>query len=536
MKQHFKWDLFISHSRADEKIAESLAHELRELAFLTWGGLTTKQKSSKQIADAMEESAVCIVLFGQGSTPCWDDSVCEAIIARTRRTDGTFRVIPIIFPKVVSAGLDIKVSECESLCSERAPDTFIHFENGTDDELAIQQLVLRIRGVDQRETKKWTAGSFRLATRVRAKNAFDIDWAALMSNQSVKKDDELIPAPSTVTFLDDDEIARSLAPFGGERTHYFQISDSENVSREAIQNWKPKQQHICLSDDNRVKLETQFFDAYRSIDYALISGVIQDIHRSMLVLHSSVQDKQEPDKEQSIRVMPGYTNLGQCSGAIQRMTDVWPSAKDGTLTGEIITATNGQQVEMSALPVPLFVSKGHFVVSSCHERVFETHDHFLDSLSNSVVEECEDQFGQDVPFDERRQYNSYVLGSGVEGVLCVFLAASDCSKVMSRTKTPTKHDTRTFPCGNTDLELMTHHRNFEAGLFSLPKQMSNYKKALHLKCTQYRGANAYLYCSQLAEEWLVIKRLQEALANESDGLQTILGGANELRIFWLAVT
>lgn len=183
MTKIYKYDVFISHSTDDQDFAHHLAERLRRLDFHVWGGRKAKNQVSKQIATAMEESAVCVLLFGpSGKSPWPDEYVWSAISNRIERTYGRFRVIPILLPRLVSADREMVAVWKQPWASRRQTGTFIRFENDMLDDEAIHQLVLKIRGADRVEESTWNNSYFRESIRQRARNALNVDWAKLITS------------------------------------------------------------------------------------------------------------------------------------------------------------------------------------------------------------------------------------------------------------------------------------------------------------------------------------------------------------------
>src|SRR5437016_8634858 len=103
MTKTYKYDVFISHSAANGAFARHLATELRKLEFHVWSPSRLTRLASKRIVHVMENSAVCVLLFGpDGKSPWVNRFVWSAISDRIRRTEGKFRVIPILLPTVLA--------------------------------------------------------------------------------------------------------------------------------------------------------------------------------------------------------------------------------------------------------------------------------------------------------------------------------------------------------------------------------------------------------------------------------------------------
>lgn len=183
MTKIYKYDVFISHSNEDADLAQNLAAKLRQLEFHVWSERKEKNQQSQKAAAAMEDSAVCILLFGPGlSSPWKDEYVWSAITDRIQRTSGIFRVIPVLLTSILRLpGEIIAVSKGRPL-SQHYKDTVVRFESGLEDDRAIRQLVLRIRGIDSTKQTIWSHPFLREKVRQRAKNVFNVDWTKLIAS------------------------------------------------------------------------------------------------------------------------------------------------------------------------------------------------------------------------------------------------------------------------------------------------------------------------------------------------------------------
>ncbi len=185
MTRAFEYDVFISHSTATRAFARHLASKLRELDFHVWTPSRLTRPGSKRIAEVMENSAVCILLFGpEGNSPWANKFVWSAISNRIHRTDGKFRVIPVLLRAEGSRDNQLITEWNESWQGRHQAGPFIRFGNNLDED-AINRLVLRIRGVDYREESIWNDAGFREKIRHRAQNFLNVNWLTLANSVEV---------------------------------------------------------------------------------------------------------------------------------------------------------------------------------------------------------------------------------------------------------------------------------------------------------------------------------------------------------------
>src|SRR5215213_383922 len=135
----YNYDVFISHSSEDTASARRLADKLNEFDFLcSWG----TELIPKQMIDVMEDSAVCLLLYGAGgNSPWFDDTIRAAIQNRIERMRGAFRVIPVLLPGATGSEEGEMVWSGGGIeRSQRLAIEFIRFESSLDETEAIQYL------------------------------------------------------------------------------------------------------------------------------------------------------------------------------------------------------------------------------------------------------------------------------------------------------------------------------------------------------------------------------------------------------------
>jgi hypothetical protein len=210
MSNIYNYDLFISCAYEDKDSAQLLSRKLRELDFLAWFDVPEIEEGEifiEKIREAMENSAVCVFLIGAGGQSPWaHDSVWSAIHSRLERTRGAFRIITVSLPDahVDSSGTLMGLAKTQ-LISYQQQWAIVRFKESLNDEDALHELVLRIRGVEPNDQSDWLEGSFRKSVRLRAQNALNVDWHKLVldlystSFDTFEQEDEVILQPDKVS-------------------------------------------------------------------------------------------------------------------------------------------------------------------------------------------------------------------------------------------------------------------------------------------------------------------------------------------------
>jgi len=178
MSTAYKYDIFLCYAENDEDSAQALAEELSRLGFCISKGLRGKHQLSKQLIAAMEDSAVGVLLFSSNDKASGlDENLKLAIHQRTESTNGIFRLVPVLLSKTVPT--ERMIQDIADVSQNRI-GAFVCFNHGAADRIAIDQLVMRIRGVGT-EVEIWSDSYFRDRVRQRAKNFLNVNWSELVS-------------------------------------------------------------------------------------------------------------------------------------------------------------------------------------------------------------------------------------------------------------------------------------------------------------------------------------------------------------------
>lgn len=187
MSNIYNYDLLISCAPEDEGSAHLLSRKLRELDFHVWFGMPKVEEDEffiERFRKAVETSAACVLLLGVDVKVPWaDKSGWLAIRSKLQRMHGTFRVIAVTLPGVSadSAGWFTSLIEPQ-LVNYGRRWSVIRFKESLDEEDAIHELILRIRGVEPTDQSDWFQESFRKVLCSRAQNALSVDWHKLASD------------------------------------------------------------------------------------------------------------------------------------------------------------------------------------------------------------------------------------------------------------------------------------------------------------------------------------------------------------------
>ncbi len=150
-----KYDVFISYSNEDRAWAQLVHHSLTRRGFVSsFDDCDSLNENFRdKIFEALYDSAVCVLIIGSRKHSPWcDDDIGEAIDERVSNSHGEYRVVRTHYPDVI------------------------------DDPEKLRELIRLIRGADRQpsllanpKTREWA--------RMRAKNALDVDWDKLCSDQ-----------------------------------------------------------------------------------------------------------------------------------------------------------------------------------------------------------------------------------------------------------------------------------------------------------------------------------------------------------------
>lgn len=207
MSNIYNYDLFISCTSEDKDSAHLLSRKLRELDFFAWFDVPKVEEDSsfiEKFREAMETSAVGVLLLGaSGKVPCANDSVWSAIHSKLEHINSAFRIIIVTLPGVHpdAAGTLTCLTKTQPI-NTRQRWTVIHCKESLNEKEVIDELVLRIRGVDPNDQSECVQRVFRKAVRVRAQNALNVDWHKLVSDlyaapfEALEQRDEALPQPN----------------------------------------------------------------------------------------------------------------------------------------------------------------------------------------------------------------------------------------------------------------------------------------------------------------------------------------------------
>jgi len=237
----YKYDVFLSYAQKDSLLGRSLADKLEQRGFITWFSVReheTQRDWAQVVAGAVESSAVCVLLFGANNELPWDDEcVPSAIEARIESTHGEFRVIPVLLLQQ-NSDFSAKFPAIKDTCLRgQKLGAFVRFKTTLDDNEAIQELILKIRGVDPDERSPWNNEWFRTFIDHRAENALNVNWSKLASevfslaaNANEQNSETEVELDELKTEL---ELLSSITPDYSSRQRrvrlWYQISDAYQI-------------------------------------------------------------------------------------------------------------------------------------------------------------------------------------------------------------------------------------------------------------------------------------------------------------------
>ena len=137
-----RYDVFLSHNRADKVSVEQLAVRLEDETglkpFLDKWHLVPGEPWQEAIEEALDNSAACAVFLGPGGLGSWENEEMRNALERRVR-DKSFRVIPVLLP-----GAD--PGDSATLPSTLSRMTWVSFSSGLDNAEAFRQLIAGIKG------------------------------------------------------------------------------------------------------------------------------------------------------------------------------------------------------------------------------------------------------------------------------------------------------------------------------------------------------------------------------------------------------
>jgi hypothetical protein len=138
-----RYDVFLSHNRADAAMVEVLARRLRDEGglnlFLDTWHLVPGEPWQEGLEAALSASGACAVFLGAAGLGTWDNEAMRAALEQ-RVDNPEFRVIPVLLPAAA-------LPERGKLPPFLARLTWVDFRGGLDDEAAFHALVSGVKGV-----------------------------------------------------------------------------------------------------------------------------------------------------------------------------------------------------------------------------------------------------------------------------------------------------------------------------------------------------------------------------------------------------
>jgi energy-coupling factor transporter ATP-binding protein EcfA2 len=138
-----RYDLFLSHNRAEAAVVELIARRLRDEAgltpFLDTWHLVPGEPWQEGLEEALASSGCCAVFLGPAGLGTWDNEAMRAALEQRAETP-EFRVIPVLLPGAT-------LPERGRLPPFLARITWVDFRGGLDDAQAFHALVSGVKGV-----------------------------------------------------------------------------------------------------------------------------------------------------------------------------------------------------------------------------------------------------------------------------------------------------------------------------------------------------------------------------------------------------
>jgi tetratricopeptide (TPR) repeat protein/energy-coupling factor transporter ATP-binding protein EcfA2 len=139
-----RYDVFLSHSRADKPRVEELARRLKQAGiepFLDKWNLVPGDPWQEALEAALVNSTACAVFVGAGGFSPWQNEELRAAIEhRVSGSRGGYRVIPVLLPEASQP-------DAAGLPRFLLRGTWVLFSRSLDDKQAFHSLVCGIRGI-----------------------------------------------------------------------------------------------------------------------------------------------------------------------------------------------------------------------------------------------------------------------------------------------------------------------------------------------------------------------------------------------------
>jgi hypothetical protein len=141
------FDVFLSHAHVDADLVEQVGIRLEDQAGLTvwldrWV-LVPGQHWQQEMAKGLHEARTCAVCVGEQTPSGWFREEIERALNRQTK-DTSFRVIPVVLPhgnsEIIDNFLELR--------------TWVHFEDGIDDDYAFHLLKCGVKGISPGRYRK----------------------------------------------------------------------------------------------------------------------------------------------------------------------------------------------------------------------------------------------------------------------------------------------------------------------------------------------------------------------------------------------
>src|SRR5690242_13741622 len=133
-----RWDVFLSHSSADNEVVAELARALTRMHIQPWldiWNLVPGEPWQEAIEQALSNCDSCAVCMGPGGAGAWQtEEMRAAIDRRVGETEGRFRVIPVLLPGATR-------EQRSRLPVFLVRNTWVEFRQSLDEEEALHRLV-----------------------------------------------------------------------------------------------------------------------------------------------------------------------------------------------------------------------------------------------------------------------------------------------------------------------------------------------------------------------------------------------------------
>lgn len=136
------YDVFLCHATPDKPAVETLAEKLKDNALNPWldkWNIILGSPAPRQLSDAIDHSACCVIFIGPGGNGPWQSQEIQAVTERQAR-DSSFRVIPVRLPGAPA------FEDLEDIPIFVKVNPGVDFTHGLQDEDALTSLIAGIQG------------------------------------------------------------------------------------------------------------------------------------------------------------------------------------------------------------------------------------------------------------------------------------------------------------------------------------------------------------------------------------------------------